>query len=67
MRLEVGDIINPEPNFYYLVEGIDESKDYVYLFYLNHDDKDWRGPHTLCYSLDSLKKGWTNWIYKWNE
>lgn len=63
MMVEVGDIINPQPSFYYLVKGIDESKDSLYLIYLNHDE-DWRGPDTLCYSLDSVKKGWRNWIYR---
>jgi uncharacterized protein YkvS len=62
MTFEVGDIINPQVGFYYLVNQIDENKDIVHLIYLNYDE-DWRGPDLLSYSLDSVKKGWSNWRY----
>ena len=58
--VEIGDIINPQPNFYYLVKGIDESKDIIYLIYLNGQRHE-----QVSYSLDSvIKKGWRNWIYR---
>lgn len=64
MTIEVGDIIiSPSGDFYYLVSDIKESEDRAYLIYLNpppthiHSDR-------LCYSLNSVKKGWRNWIYR---
>lgn len=64
MMVEVGDIIiSPRGDFYYLVSDIKESEDRAYLMFLNppathiHSDR-------LCYSLDSVKKGWRNWIYR---
>jgi hypothetical protein len=65
MNPQIGDIIiiispRGRGDFYYLVSDIKESEDRAYLIFLNpppthiHNDR-------LCYSLDSVKKGWRNW------
>jgi hypothetical protein len=64
MNPQIGDIIiSPRGDFYYLVSDIKESEDRAYLIFLNPPPTYIRNDR-LCYSLDSVKKGWRNWIFR---